>query len=158
MRGASEGGATGVITVALIGFMAVGKSAVGRLVARRLGVSFVDTDALIEQREGPVSEIFAERGEQTFRALERDVVWLTAPQEVLWARASNAPHGGRPLAADEQAFGRLFEDRRELYGRVATAEVVNDGSRALTAVADEIVALAVDGGLHPASKRGEDRE
>ena len=60
--------------VALVGFMAAGKSAVGRLAARRLEVRFVDTDALLEAREGPIREIFAARGEQAFRRLERDLV------------------------------------------------------------------------------------
>ena len=158
--------------------MAAGKSAVGRLAAKRLRVPFVDTDALIEAREGPIAEIFAARGEQVFRGLERDVVvealesalrepcivalgggavlsgdvrealgrlphvaWLTAPAEVLWARATRR---GRPLAKDRQVFDRLFEERNDLYRRVASAAVLNDGSRALIAVADEIVALAAD--------------
>jgi hypothetical protein len=40
---------------------------------------------------------------------------------------------------------------------VASAEVLNDGSRALTAVADEIAALAADGALRAAPGQGEDR-
>ncbi len=53
--------------------MGTGKSTVGRLVAERLGRRFVDTDALIESRHGPIPAIFAEHGEDHFRALERDV-------------------------------------------------------------------------------------
>jgi shikimate kinase len=56
----------------LIGPPGAGKSAVGPLLAERLGTSFRDTDAEIEAAAGqPVSDIFVERGEQVFRDLER---------------------------------------------------------------------------------------
>ena len=55
----------------LIGMMGCGKTTVGRLLADKLGRELVDTDALIEAREGRrVAEIFARRGEAGFRALE----------------------------------------------------------------------------------------
>lgn len=60
--------------VALVGFMACGKSAVGRLAAAALGVPFVDTDALIAQREGNIAALFEALGESGFRRIERDVV------------------------------------------------------------------------------------
>ncbi len=57
----------------LAGFMATGKSTVGRLVAEREGAAFVDLDALIEQRAGAsVARIFDEHGEAAFRKLERE--------------------------------------------------------------------------------------
>jgi shikimate kinase len=83
------------------------------------------------------------------------VAWLTAPAEVLWARA--AARRGRPLAKDQRAFDRLYEERNDLYRRVATAVVLNDGSRALSAVADEIVALAADREPDAAAGSGEGR-
>ena len=55
----------------LTGFMGTGKTTVGRLVAERLGFAFVDTDAIIEERHGPIASIFAERGEAAFREIER---------------------------------------------------------------------------------------
>jgi shikimate kinase/3-dehydroquinate synthase len=56
----------------LTGFSGTGKSAVGPLVAQRLGLPFVDLDALIVERAGrPVPEIFRDEGEGRFRALER---------------------------------------------------------------------------------------
>jgi shikimate kinase / 3-dehydroquinate synthase len=56
----------------LSGFMATGKSSVGRLVAERTGRPFVDLDQRIEARaEKTVSQLFAEQGEAAFRALER---------------------------------------------------------------------------------------
>ena len=58
-------------TVFLIGFMGSGKSAVGRILARRLGRRFVDTDREVERAAGStVAELFARRGEQAFRRLE----------------------------------------------------------------------------------------
>jgi shikimate kinase len=55
----------------LTGFMGTGKSAVGPLVAGRLGMRFVDMDPTIEARTGlTVSEIFRARGEAAFREME----------------------------------------------------------------------------------------
>ena len=59
--------------IVLTGFMGTGKSTVGRLVAESLGFEFVDTDALIEARHGPIPEIFAKQGEDGFRQMEADV-------------------------------------------------------------------------------------
>ena len=57
--------------IVLTGFMGSGKSAVGRLIAKRLRFQFVDTDQLIVKRSGmPISEIFAQHGEEYFRDLE----------------------------------------------------------------------------------------
>ncbi|MDS1269417.1 shikimate kinase [Lipingzhangella sp. LS1_29] len=59
----------------LIGAPGAGKSSVGSLLAERLGVRFVDTDAVIEDRAGKaIGDIFVEDGENTFRELERVVV------------------------------------------------------------------------------------
>ena len=58
--------------VVLIGPPGAGKTAVGPLVAARLGVPFRDTDAEVGAAAGkPVSDIFIENGEEAFRALER---------------------------------------------------------------------------------------
>jgi len=59
--------------VVLIGPPGAGKSAVGPLVAARLGVEFRDTDAEVGAAAGkPVSDIFIEQGEEAFRELERE--------------------------------------------------------------------------------------
>jgi shikimate kinase len=55
-----------------IGPPGAGKSTVGELVAAMLGVSFLDTDTVIEEAAGkPVGDIFVQDGEEAFRALER---------------------------------------------------------------------------------------
>lgn len=61
--------------VFLIGYMGCGKSTLGRRLARRLGVPFIDTDARVEEREGAtVSDLFRYEGEQRFRKIEREVL------------------------------------------------------------------------------------
>lgn len=59
----------------LVGYMGCGKSTLGRRLARRLGVPFVDTDSRVEEREGAsVSDLFRYEGEQRFRKIEREVL------------------------------------------------------------------------------------
>jgi shikimate kinase len=61
--------------VVLVGLMGVGKSTVGRRLAKRLGLSFVDSDAEIEDAAGySPAEIFERYGEQDFRDGERRLV------------------------------------------------------------------------------------
>lgn len=58
--------------IVLVGFMGTGKSSVGKKLAKRLGMKFVDMDTIIEERAGkPIPRIFAEDGEPQFRAMER---------------------------------------------------------------------------------------
>lgn len=59
--------------IILIGYMGCGKSTVGRKLAEKMQLSFLDTDAWIEEREGiTISKIFASKGEAYFRDLETD--------------------------------------------------------------------------------------
>ncbi len=97
----------GAVSVALVGFMGAGKTRVGRLVARRLGVPFVDTDAVVTERHGPISQLFAERGEEGFRALERAVV-VAELEAAAGAGAVVALGGGAVTSADvREALARL---------------------------------------------------
>ncbi|MBI3880174.1 MAG: shikimate kinase [Verrucomicrobia bacterium] len=90
--------------IALIGFMGVGKSSVGRMAAAALGYDFVDTDELIEQRAGAkVPEIFQHQGEPAFREMERAILRELAG----WSRKVVATGGG--LAAQP---GNLDELKR----------------------------------------------
>ena len=58
-------------SIALIGFMGTGKTAVGRALAKKLGKRFIELDPLIEQKAGKtIPEIFQENGEIAFRELE----------------------------------------------------------------------------------------
>lgn len=58
--------------IALVGAMGAGKTSIGRRLAARLGLVFIDADREIEARTGlTVSEIFEQRGEARFRDMER---------------------------------------------------------------------------------------
>jgi shikimate kinase len=61
--------------VVLVGPPGAGKTTVGRLLARQRSVAFRDTDADVEETTGTtISDIFIEKGEEAFRAIERDAV------------------------------------------------------------------------------------
>jgi len=61
--------------IVLVGFMGAGKTTVGHLLAERLGLPFLDSDLVIEQRTGcSIKQFFAENGEPAFRALESRVI------------------------------------------------------------------------------------
>ncbi|QTX06360.1 shikimate kinase [Agromyces archimandritae] len=72
--------------------MGAGKSHIGRRLARRLAVPFTDTDAAIVERHGPISGVFAERGEPGFREIEREIV-----AEAIDAGGVVSLGGGAPL-------------------------------------------------------------
>jgi len=79
--------------VVLTGFMASGKSAVGRALAARLGRRFIDSDHEIVARAGkPITQIFAEDGEAAFRRLEREVIanLAAAPEPAVIATGGGA--------------------------------------------------------------------
>jgi shikimate kinase len=69
------------LRIYLTGFMAAGKTTVGRALACRLGVSFIDLDDTIERLSGlTVPEIFERHGESRFRKLETEALRLTREQ------------------------------------------------------------------------------
>ena len=68
-------------TPLLVGYMGCGKSTLGRKLARRLGVGFVDTDALVEEQEGAsVADVFRYEGEARFPEAEREALERATPQ------------------------------------------------------------------------------
>ena len=63
------------MNIVLIGFMCSGKSRVGRLLAQRLGRTFIDTDDWVANKAGlPVAEVIRTQGEAAFRTLEKEAV------------------------------------------------------------------------------------
>ncbi len=61
--------------IVLCGFMGSGKSTIGNLLSKKMGMAFIDLDAYIEKKENKsVSQIFADSGEEYFRQLEKDAV------------------------------------------------------------------------------------
>jgi shikimate kinase len=70
------------VIIYLVGMPGAGKSVVGRELAARLGVPFIDLDAEIERTSGrQVQEIFEERGESGFRALEAEALVKAGTQD-----------------------------------------------------------------------------
>ena len=83
--------------IVLIGMMGCGKSTIGTLLAEKLDRTFVDTDTLIEEREGrSISEIFATDGEDYFRDQELGISEELARQQDLIIACG----GGLPMKPD----------------------------------------------------------
>ena len=87
--------------IVLVGMMGSGKTTVGKRLAERLGVSFVDTDDLVAAEAGKsVREVFASDGETEFRRMESQAlhVALNSPDDLVVAAA-----GGCVLSANNRA-------------------------------------------------------
>ncbi|MGI9825283.1 shikimate kinase [Agromyces sp. Marseille-Q5079] len=95
MADAGAPAATIGLPIVLIGPMGAGKSRVGARLAASVGAPFVDTDALVEGRYGPIEEIFAREGEEYFRVVERELV-----TEALGEQAVVSLGGGSVLHPD----------------------------------------------------------
>lgn len=157
------------MSIVFIGPPAAGKSRAGRRLARRLGATYADTDRLIVAEHGPIPEIFAERGEAGFRAIERDTVAqalddaevvslgggavidestqrLLAEHTVIQVIATPAAieqritgNSKRPLTSTIDDWLAVYERRREIYDRLA--DVTFDTSfRPMSRVVDDIEA------------------
>jgi shikimate kinase len=113
----------GHCSIVMVGMMGAGKSAIGRRLAQRLGMPFVDADAEIERAAGcTIAEIFEQHGEAAFRDGERRVIarLLDGPPGVL------ATGGGAFMDPDTRARVRaraisiwLKADIETLVERVA---------------------------------------
>jgi shikimate kinase len=85
--------------------MGSGKTTIGSLVAGKLGLSFRDTDHLIEeQEEKTVSQIFLDQGEDAFRAIEKRVL----REELLTDGTVLSLGGGAPISIDAQSALRAI--------------------------------------------------
>jgi len=85
----------------LIGYMGSGKTTIGKLLATRLGYSFVDMDAYIEEKQfKTISQIFAEQGEHEFRLLEQKCLHEVAEYENVIISTG----GGAPCFFDNMEF------------------------------------------------------
>jgi shikimate kinase / 3-dehydroquinate synthase len=152
--------------------MGAGKTTLGREVAERLGRPFLDVDDEVEEAEGPIWEIFAERGETAFRELEARLVRSAAERrepsviavgggavetrrlleeldvfivhvDVDVETAWTRVQGSRrPLARDEVSFRERYEHRRQLYEQVADARAQDADGVVLAAGAVDVAATA----------------
>ncbi len=126
--------------ISLIGMPGCGKSTVGRQLARRLQVPFMDSDHVIEARIGcPIRQYFEREGEERFREVESDVIdeLTRAPEGVL------STGGGSILLALNR---RHLHDRGRVIYLKSTPEDLyrrlrHDRSRPLLQVADPLMRL-----------------
>ena len=155
------------MTLVLIGPMGSGKSKLGRRIARILGKPFIDTDKVVVAGHGAIAELFAEFGEEHFRALERVAVEDALAQDAVVALGGGAilnedtqrdlgdrrvalimvdadavaariSGTKRPLLTDGVAsWVSILDARREIYERLAT-RTWDTSARPLDAIAAEI--------------------
>ncbi|MDE6028844.1 MAG: hypothetical protein K2F90_00805 [Clostridiales bacterium] len=142
--------------IVLVGMSGCGKTTIGKLLAARLGKSFVDTDEQMVSAFGkPIAQTFAEDGEAAFRAAEQGVVKeLSAQNGLVIATGGGAPlaavsrerlrqnavtvyitraaqsldRTGRPLAVSEQRVKDMLIERDPVYRATADFTVSNDGT------------------------------
>jgi shikimate kinase len=104
--------------IALIGFMAVGKSAIGRTLAKKLRRRFVDLDRVIERAEGSkVREIFEHKGEAYFRQLEKQAL-----ADVLEENNQVIATGGGVILDDQNL--QILREKALLIGLSAEMDVL----------------------------------
>jgi len=97
--------------VALTGFMAAGKSSVGRRLAAELDLPFVDTDDAIVAEHGPITGLFARVAESGFREIELEAVRtaLAGPCAVVALGGGAVTHASTRALLSERAL-RVFLD------------------------------------------------
>ena len=148
--------------------MGAGKSTIGAQVAELTARPFVDLDALIEKRHGPIADLFR-RSEPEFRAVEEETlaevlagaesvvalgggaVLSPLNRERLRARAftvyvdvdvetawARARDSDRPLAQREEEFRRLYEERQRVYAETAEAQARDPEGVLLTALGIDV--------------------
>lgn len=135
--------------VVLVGPMGVGKTTIGRKLAKIMERKFVDSDEVIAKVHGAITEIFSERGEKAFREIESDVVIALLNEQIVLATGGGAVlsertrqalsfatvvylstdgkhigarlrSGKRPLIKNGMSDWRaIYESRRHLYEEVA---------------------------------------
>ncbi len=104
--------------IILTGFMATGKTTVGKMLAEQLKYEFVDTDDLIVKRYGQsVAEIFREKGEAAFRRMESEIAQELGEKEGLVVST-----GGRLML--DPANAAALSRRGRVFCLVATPEEI----------------------------------
>lgn len=152
--------------VVLVGPMGVGKTTVGKKLARELEVNFVDTDKEIVTKHGSIDLLFEELGESGFRTIESEVlasclsgdgvlatgggvVTVSANRDLLANHSviylstdgkhipARVSRRTRPLlASGDLTWESIYETRKPLYESVSSAEVDTSGKSLAEIVAE----------------------
>lgn len=105
--------------IVLIGMPGVGKSTIGVVLAKKMGFSFVDSDLLIQEREGRLlHEIIEEEGLEGFRRIEEEVNASIQRKNAVIATGGSAIYG-------EKAMEHLKEIGVVIYLKLPYEELVN---------------------------------
>lgn len=151
--------------------MGVGKTTIGRKLAKALKLPFIDTDNLISDEHGPIPAIFEERGEPTFRRLEEAALEKAIGEAAVVATgggavisalsrkrlkevtviylstdgkhiASRLKNGNRPLIQNGvEDWRRIYEERKPLYVETADFEINTSGQPISASIQDIIKKL-----------------
>ena len=143
--------------IVLVGPMGVGKTTVGKKLAKVLRVPFIDTDALVVAAHGEIPEIFEKQGEPVFRGYEEDAVLEAIASPAIVATGGGAvlssltqerlkdatviylssdgrhmgarlASGGRPLIKNGlDDWRRIYEERKPTYEAVADHSILVSG-------------------------------
>lgn len=149
-----------MVNLAITGFMGAGKTTAGKRLARLLHIPFVDTDSVVEEAHGKISEIFAGEGEAQFRRYESEAIKaLTQSGPCIIAVGGGAIVDAANRAAlrrngcivnlalkPETAFLRVaHRTHRPLLGAAPTVETIRALMREREdAYADNDLSIAVD--------------
>ena len=151
------------LPIVLVGPMGAGKSRVGQRLAASADAPFVDTDARITERYGPIDQIFEREGEEYFRIVEREVVSEALREEAVISLGGGAvlhPDTREDLAdlpvvwlqvSPESAAPRLTGGNRPLIaegGMAAWTAILEARTPVYEALAD----LAIDTSRRPVGK------
>lgn len=135
--------------IVLVGPMGVGKTTIGKKLAKKLGREFIDSDVLFTKAHGEIADFFAEHGEAKFREIESEIVISQLGNPIVLATGGGAVlnertrqafavakviylatdgkhigsrlrNGNRPLLKNGVSDWRaIYEARRGLYEQVA---------------------------------------
>lgn len=152
--------------IVLVGPMGVGKTTVGKKLAKVLKLPFIDTDSLIIDAHGPIPAIFETEGEPKFREYEEQAVAQAISNLAIVATgggavlseatrrrlgschviylstsgkhiASRLTKGNRPLVKNGMDdWRRIYESRKPTYEAVATIEVDTSGKSLANTIAE----------------------
>ncbi len=141
--------------IVLIGMPGSGKSTIGRALSEKTAKAFIDTDDMIVEKHGVISNIFAQHGESYFRDIESEAVKEVSKQSgIIIATGGGAilrkenvdalrqngiifflnrplediiPTDDRPLSSNVEALKKRFEERYDKYKSAGDFEIAVDG-------------------------------
>ena len=135
-----------ILNISIIGFMATGKTTIGKELSERLNLEFIDIDKLIEEKmKTTISEISCGGGtcldSENILNIRKNsrVILLEADPETIVERTENDET--RPLLKDrkgEEAIRKIMENRRDSYYKAADI-IIDTNNKSTSSIIDEII-------------------